>query len=116
MLSLRDGSSKEVVEMSAKYESEKKDKELIAKDAEIAKQHAETEKQQFQRNACIIGFGLVLILIFFILREYRAITKQKEEVEKSYKNISILSQIEQETTSSLSVEKIIETVYENVIN
>lgn len=111
---LKGRSSKEVVEMIAKYESEKKDKELIAKDAEIAKQHAETEKQQFQRNACIIGFGLVLILIFFILREYRAITKQKEEVEKSYKNISILSQIEQEITSSLSVEKIIETVYENV--
>lgn len=107
-------SNKEISEMSARYESEKKDKELIAKDAEIALQQAETQKQQFQRNAFIIGFGIVLILAFFIFRGYRNITQQKVAVEKSYKNLSILSEIEQEITASLSVEKIIEKVYENV--
>ena len=57
--------------MNTKYDSEKKDKELIKKDAEINKQLAETEKQNLQRNAFIIGFSLVLVLAFFIYRGYR---------------------------------------------
>lgn len=64
-------SSKQIREMSTKYESEKKDKELFKKDAEIAKQQMETEKQNLQRNGFITGFALVLFLAFFIFRGYR---------------------------------------------
>lgn len=42
------------------------------------------------------------------------IIRQKTEIENSYKNIELLSKIGQQITSSLSVEKIIETVYFNV--
>lgn len=118
---LNSQSNKELIEINAKYESEKKDKELIQKDAEIAQQQAETKQQQIQRNAFIIGFALVFILAFFIFKAYQneqkaniSIRQQKDEIEKSYKNISILSEIEQEITSSLSIEKIIERVYENI--
>ncbi|MES2593665.1 MAG: tetratricopeptide repeat protein [Bacteroidota bacterium] len=72
-------SSKQIAEMNTKYDSEKKDNELIKKDAEISKQQAETEKQNLQRNAFIIGFVLVLGLAFFIYRSFR----QKQSVNKS---------------------------------
>lgn len=114
-------SNKQIAEINAKYDSERKDKELIKKDAELAQQQAEARQQHTQRNALIISFALVLIIAFFIFRGYRNnkkananIIKQKEEVERSYKNLSILSEIEQEITSSHTIEKIIEKVYENV--
>lgn len=68
---LNEQSSKQIAEMNTKYDSEKKDKELIQKDAEINEQQAETEKQNLQRNVFIIGFSLVLVLAFFIYRGYR---------------------------------------------
>ena len=42
------------------------------------------------------------------------VTKQKEEVEKSYQNTSLLSKIGNDITSTFSVEEIIEKVYANV--
>jgi len=42
------------------------------------------------------------------------ITRQKEEIEHTYQNIKLLSEIGKQITSSLSVEKIIETAYENI--
>ncbi|MBA3706266.1 MAG: SpoIIE family protein phosphatase, partial [Bacteroidetes bacterium] len=103
---LNETSSKQIAEMNTKYDTEKKDKELIQKDAEISKQQAESEKQQIQRNAFIVGFGLVLLLAIFIFRGYRhkreanrmleikneAINKQNEEIEK--KNTLITDSIE----------------------
>ncbi len=102
---LNEQSSKQIAEMNTKYDSEKKDKELIKKDVEINKQNAETEKQNLQRNAFIIGFILVFILAFFIFRSYRQkqtanilleeknnlIENQKQLVEE--KNIKITASI-----------------------
>lgn len=42
------------------------------------------------------------------------VVKKKEEIESTYQNVKLLSEIGQQITSSLSVEKIIETAYENV--
>ncbi|MDF2436305.1 MAG: hypothetical protein K0Q95_681 [Bacteroidota bacterium] len=82
-------SMKQIHEMQTKYETEKKDKELLRKDAEILKQTAIADKQATQRNYFIIGFGLMLILSLFIFRSYRqkqkanaVIALQKEKVEK----------------------------------
>lgn len=87
---LNEQSSKQIAEMNVKYDSEKKDKELIKKDAEISKQQAETEKQNLQRNAFIAGFSLMLVLAFIIYRGYR----QKQSVNKllGEKNILIEKQ------------------------
>jgi serine phosphatase RsbU (regulator of sigma subunit)/Tfp pilus assembly protein PilF len=76
---LNDQSSRLVTEMNTKYDSEKKDKELVKKDAEIFKQQAETAKENLQRNTFIIGFVLVLVLAFFIFRSYR----QKQTANES---------------------------------
>jgi len=42
------------------------------------------------------------------------VTKQKEEIEQTYNNVKLLSEIGQQITSCLTVEKIIETTYENI--
>lgn len=74
--------SKQIAEMNTKYDSEKKDKELIKKDAEINKQLVETEKQNLQRNAFIIGFALVLLLAFFIYNGYHQKKNANELLEE----------------------------------
>ncbi len=87
---LNEQSNKQIAEMNTKYDSEKKDKELIKKDAEIGKQLAETEKQNLQRNAFIIGFALVLLMAFFIFRGYRQKQNANQLLEE--KNIFIEKQ------------------------
>jgi tetratricopeptide (TPR) repeat protein len=79
---LNEESAKQIAEMNIKYDSEKKDKELIKKDAEINKQQLEAERKNLQRNAFIAGFISVLALVFFILRSYnqkKAANLQLEE-------------------------------------
>jgi ligand-binding sensor domain-containing protein/serine phosphatase RsbU (regulator of sigma subunit) len=44
----------------------------------------------------------------------RILEKQKTEIEKSYQNITVLSEIGQKITASLNVDTLISTVYENV--
>ena len=88
---LSEESNKQLTEMNTKYESEKKDKELIIKDAEITKQHTEKEKQIILRNAFIMGFTLVLVLAFFIYRGYRQ--KQKANKLLDEKNEKITGSI-----------------------
>jgi serine phosphatase RsbU (regulator of sigma subunit) len=99
-------SSKQMVEMNTKYDTEKKDKELIEKDAEINVQQAESAKQQVLRNTFITGFILMFVLAFIVLRGYRqkkkannllelknvTISKQHSEIEK--KNTVITDSIE----------------------
>ena len=73
-------SNNQIIEMNTKYETEKKDKELIKKDAEIALQQIRTEKQAIVRNSLIIGFIVLLGIIVFIYRGY--LQKQKVKLEQ----------------------------------
>jgi serine phosphatase RsbU (regulator of sigma subunit)/Tfp pilus assembly protein PilF len=75
---LNEQSSEQITEMNTKYDTEKKDKEIIKKDAEISEHQAETERQTLQRNAFIIGFALVIVLAFFIFKGFR----QKQNANK----------------------------------
>jgi tetratricopeptide (TPR) repeat protein len=84
-------SSKQMTEMNTKYETEKKDKELIKKDAEIAQKQAESEIQVIVRNTFIMGFVFVLALTFFIYRGYRQ--KQKANKLLDEKNEKITDSI-----------------------
>lgn len=72
----------QLTEMQTKYETEKKEKEII-------ESKAESEKQATVKNAFIVGFALMVLLAFFIFRGYRnkqksnvIITQQKQEVER----------------------------------
>lgn len=87
-------SNEQLLEMQAKYETEKKDKELIKKEKEINAQVAESERQTFQRNIFIAGFILAIILALLIFRSYRLkrianfkLNKQKEIIEEKQKEI-----------------------------
>ncbi|MGB3948947.1 MAG: tetratricopeptide repeat protein [Bacteroidia bacterium] len=68
---LNEQSSKQIAEMNVRYESEKKDKELLKKDAELNKQKIDGQRKKLQRNAFIVGFLLILILAIFVFRSYR---------------------------------------------
>ena len=84
---LNEEGSKQVIEMQTKYETEKKDKELLKKDAE-------TKQAAMQRNFFIGGFAMMILLAFFIFRGYRQkqkanleISRQKHIVEEKQKEI-----------------------------
>jgi len=49
-----------------------------------------------------------------VIERTTEIVKQKEEIEQTYENVKVLSEIGQQITSCLSVEKIIETAYESI--
>ncbi len=82
-----DASSKSIAEIQERYNSEKKDNELIKKDAEINRQNAETKQRASERNLFIIGFAFMLALAFFIFRGYRQ--KQNANTEISKQNAII---------------------------
>lgn len=98
--------SQQLTELSIKYETAKKDQQLIKKDDEISKQLLEADKKQMQRNWLFVVLALVLLISLFVLRSYNqkraanllleqkneAINKQKIEIEK--KNNLITDSIE----------------------
>jgi tetratricopeptide (TPR) repeat protein len=78
----------QAAEMSKKYESEKKDKELLKKDAEIKIEQAASRQKSTQRNVFIGGFGVMVLMTFLVFRSYNQkkkanliISLQKKEVE-----------------------------------
>ncbi|MES2762828.1 MAG: SpoIIE family protein phosphatase [Bacteroidota bacterium] len=63
--------SKIIEEMKAKFETEKKDKQILQKNSEIEKNQLEIEQKSFQRNAFLIGLFLVLILVVIAFVGYK---------------------------------------------
>lgn len=120
---LNEESSKQIAEMNVKYESEKKDKELLKKDAELSKQQVDGQRKKTQRNAFIVGFLLILVLAVFVFRSYRQkkqanllledknqlIEKQKQLVEdrnlKITDSITYAQRIQQATLPSVDLIK-----------
>ncbi|MDP1745474.1 MAG: tetratricopeptide repeat protein [Bacteroidota bacterium] len=99
---LNEQSSKQITEMNTKYDTEKKDKELIKKDTEITKQQAETDKQILQRNAFIIGFALVIVLAFFIFKGYRQKQSANKLLEEKNTLIEKQKQLVEEKNSKIT--------------
>ncbi|MBI5219878.1 MAG: tetratricopeptide repeat protein [Bacteroidia bacterium] len=82
-------SSKQIKEMEAKYQSEKKQKEIELKESQLAKKDIEVKQQRTQKLAFIGGFILMLILSVVIFKSYRdkkkaniLLEKQKHEIEE----------------------------------
>jgi len=87
-------SSKQVAEMSTKYESEKKEQEIVLLQKDNQLQEVEMDRIRKIRNI-VIG-GIIIILIFVVLlinrfvlikRQKTIIEKQKEIVEEKQKEI-----------------------------
>lgn len=87
----------------ARYEFEKQAaidsiahaKEIQIKDLDIARVEGEKKAQAAQRNMFIVGFGLMVILAFFIFRSYKQkqkanilLGKQKNEIEEKNEELN----------------------------
>ncbi len=85
---------RQVNEIQAKYETTRKDKELLLQKAEIEKAESINRRRDLERNAMLFGCALVAALVFFIIRGYRLQRKnnhqillQKEILEEKQKEI-----------------------------
>jgi tetratricopeptide (TPR) repeat protein len=98
-------SNKQIAEMSAKYESEKKEKdiELLTKDKAL--QHAELGRQKFIRNGFVAGLIISFLLAMVLYNRY--ITKQRLNIALSNKNEELFQKNE---LIELQKEKIIDSI------
>lgn len=86
--------AEQMAEMQTKYESEKKDKEILKKNSELSQKELESKNKTIQRNIFILGFALVLLTAIFILRGFflkkkanQLITQQKEVIEEKNREV-----------------------------
>jgi signal transduction histidine kinase/tetratricopeptide (TPR) repeat protein len=114
--------------MEYNFEMEKKEDEISLLNEQ------KTAQKNFLISALVV-LGLILITVFLLLRNNRLKQKanlllqqqkleidekasqlaiQKESLEKSYQNVELLGEIGRKITSSLSVDQIIGTIYQNV--
>ena len=78
---------KAIADMQTKYETEKKEKQILKQQTELKTSQLETAKQRIQRNMFIVAFGLMILLVIIVLRSYRQkkkanilLAKQKQEI------------------------------------
>ena len=76
-------------EMQTKYETEKKDKELIKKDAQLALDKEESKRKSLFLTAALIIVILVLGSAYFIYNRYKLIQKQKVIIEEQKEKVEI---------------------------
>jgi signal transduction histidine kinase len=109
--------------------------QLDKKQTEIELQKAENRRERAFLVMVLGGLASAVVLAVILFRSNRhqqranlllqkqkreidskahELSRQKDELEQSYRNVELLSEIGRKITSSLSVEKIIGTVYDNV--
>lgn len=109
--------------------------QMQQKEDEIALLNEQKKAQQNFLLSALIVLGLILIAAFLLIRNIRQkqranrllnqqkleidekatqLAIQKESLEKSYQNVELLGEIGRKITSSLSVDQIIGTIYQNV--
>lgn len=88
--------SSQIEEMKAKYESEKKDKEIVElnsiqqlKDAELATNKAEAERAKIQKYMLFGGLSLVIIFSIIVLKRFRITRAQKEIIEGQKEKVDL---------------------------
>ncbi len=109
-------------------EENQKEKDLALYKEQAIVQQLKLEEQTVRER---LFYGIIIafsIIIFLAVRSYLEkkkaneklatqnleIQRQKDQLEASYENIKQLSEIGKSITSNLSIERIIETVYQNV--
>jgi signal transduction histidine kinase/tetratricopeptide (TPR) repeat protein len=95
--------------------------EMEKKQSQISQLNEQKKSQQKFLTGALIALTLILVLAVLVLRNNRQkrkanalLQKQKTEIEQSYNNMQLLGEIGHQVSSSLSVERIISTVYNNV--
>ena len=105
---LNESNNKVINEMQTKFDSEKKDKELIKKETAIKKEEADVRQRSIERNGFLVGFVLIIILAIFVFKSYRnkqqaniAVMAQKEIIEEKNKDITDSIQYAQKIQQAL---------------
>lgn len=87
--------NKQLAEVRTKYDTEKKDKELLKQKAELNQKEADAKQRETERNALVAGLVLLAGLAFFIWRGYAGKRKanlllgeQKAIIEARNKDIT----------------------------
>jgi serine phosphatase RsbU (regulator of sigma subunit) len=96
---MSEGSVKQTAELNTRYETEKKEKEILLLTKDQLLKDKTLKEQRFVRIGLIIGLGLLLALSFLLFNRYRfkqkanlILEKQKEEIQQ--KNILITDSID----------------------
>ena len=95
-------STEQINEMQAKYESEKKQKEIEIQKIELARQHAEIKQQTTQKYAYIIVIFLLFLISVYVFISYRQ--KRKANILLSLQNAEIKQQKEEITAQRDEIE------------
>lgn len=85
-----------IQEMDVKYQTEKKDKEILKQNAEIMFKGVETKQKESQRNAILVGFILVALLALVVYRSLRDKQKVNRKLSAAYSEIELKNKIVEE--------------------
>jgi len=77
-----ESSSKIVAEMSTKFESEKKEQEILLLQKDKQLQNVEVSRLKTIRNIIIVGLVLILIFVLVLINRFVLIKRQKSIIEK----------------------------------
>ncbi len=94
--------SKQLTEIGMKYETEKKDKELIRKDGEIKFQEASSKQKETQRNVFILGFIFVAVLTIIIFKSLKAKQKANKKLTLAYEEIEYKNKLVEEKNKNIT--------------
>lgn len=75
-----ESNSKQIANMQALYQTEKKDSELKLKDLEISKQTVLNKQKSFQLNVFIIAILILIVIIIFVYVNYKQKVKANIEI------------------------------------
>ncbi len=112
----------QMTEMQEKYESEKKEKEILQKDLELSKNEKEAVFQKNIRNLLIAGFLLVIVFAVFVYRSYRQKKRANHVISEKNKlleqaNTEIIAQrdeIESQRDTVIHQKEQIEFIHEEL--
>ncbi len=88
--------------------------EMAKTETRITEMAAQKKSQKNFLITSLSLLGLIILIAVLLLRNNRQKQKANTLLQQSYNNVELLEEIGQKITSSLSIEKIIGTVYKNV--
>jgi serine phosphatase RsbU (regulator of sigma subunit) len=94
--------SQQLNELSTKYETQLKDKEIVKKDAEIKVKETETKQKETQRNAFVVGFILVAVLTVLIFKNLKDKQRANKKLAEAYTTIEIKNNIVEQKNKDIT--------------
>lgn len=94
--------SEQISEMSAKFDSDKRAKEIELLHKNQSLKETELKRQTLLRNSFIVGFILVIALIIMLYNRYRLKTQSERKLEEQNK---LIAHKNKETTDSIKYAK-----------